>query len=123
MLTSIISKNSSYLYSQYFLGRSQPRLALFLAFLCCFRILAHCMSSRMRKTHSKTRQRRQQWENKMKKKNTPRLTRDTETGSVHLRHHVDMKTGMYRGRKVIDVEKRQAKQVAKVAAQKQASEE
>jgi ribosomal protein L32 len=33
---------------------------------------------------------------------------DAKTGSSHLRHRVDMSTGMYRGRKVIDV-------VAKVA--------
>jgi large subunit ribosomal protein L32 len=32
-----------------------------------------------------------------------RLTTDTKTGSVHLRHRVDMATGMYRGRKVLDM--------------------
>jgi large subunit ribosomal protein L32 len=38
---------------------------------------------------------------------------DTKTGSTHLRHRVDLKTGMYRGKKVIDVvaklERKQAK--------------
>lgn len=32
-----------------------------------------------------------------------RLTKDVKTGSVHQRHHVDMATGMYRGRKILDV--------------------
>jgi len=30
------------------------------------------------------------------------FTKNGETGSTHLRHRVDMKTGMYRGRKVIN---------------------
>jgi len=33
--------------------------------------------------------------------NLPRLSTDPETGSIHLRHRVDLKTGMYRGRKVL----------------------
>lgn len=41
------------------------------------------------------------------------LTVDTNTGSTHVRHRMDPKTGMYRGRKVVDlvakVEKKQAK--------------
>lgn len=41
------------------------------------------------------------------------VTVDTKTGGVHLRHRVDLTTGMYRGKKVIDVvkavEKKQAK--------------
>jgi large subunit ribosomal protein L32 len=45
------------------------------------------------------------------------LSVDTKTGSTHLRHRVDMATGLYRGRKVIDVvakvEKKQAKAKAK----------
>lgn len=35
---------------------------------------------------------------------TPRLTVDTETGSTHLRHRVDVKTGMYRGRQVLETQ-------------------
>lgn len=31
----------------------------------------------------------------------PRLTLDKETNSYHLRHRVDMSTGMYRGKKVL----------------------
>jgi len=49
----------------------------------------------------------------------PRLTKDTETGSVHIRHRVDMKTGMYRGKQVIDVAARDEK-LAKRAARKAA---
>ncbi len=41
------------------------------------------------------------------------LTKDTSSGSVHLRHRVDMKTGMYRGRKVIDTLAKVAKKVTK----------
>lgn len=41
------------------------------------------------------------------------LTVDANTGSTHVRHRMDPKTGMYRGRKVVDlvakVEKKQAK--------------
>ncbi len=37
---------------------------------------------------------------------------DKETGSVHLRHRVDMVTGMYKGRKVIDVVKKVEKKIA-----------
>lgn len=38
-----------------------------------------------------------------------RITRDTETGTVHLRHRVSMETGMYRGRKIFDVKVKAAK--------------
>ena len=34
------------------------------------------------------------------------LTKDTQTQSVHLRHRVDPKTGMYRGKKIIDIVKK-----------------
>lgn len=33
----------------------------------------------------------------------PRLSLDKETNSYHLRHRVDMSTGMYRGKKVLAV--------------------
>jgi large subunit ribosomal protein L32 len=44
-----------------------------------------------------------------------RITTDTKTGSVHQRHRVDMATGMYRGRKILDVNKAavKAEKVAK----------
>ncbi|NDE68366.1 50S ribosomal protein L32 [bacterium] len=32
-----------------------------------------------------------------------RVSKDTKTGVTHLRHHLCMETGMYRGRKVIDM--------------------
>ena len=38
---------------------------------------------------------------------------DKDTGSTHLRHRVDMKTGMYKGKKVIDVIKKVEKKLAK----------
>lgn len=41
---------------------------------------------------------------------------DKDTGSVHLRHRVDMKTGMYKGKKVIDVLKKVEKKIAKKRA-------
>lgn len=53
------------------------------------------MSIRMRHTKGHTGKRRSHHGLK-----SPRLTRDTETDSYHLRHRVDMKTGMYRGKKV-----------------------
>ena len=56
------------------------------------------MGSRMRKNKSQRDQRRSQLHAKL-----PRLSTDTETGSVHLRHRVDLKTGMYRGRQVLNV--------------------
>lgn len=34
---------------------------------------------------------------------------DKETGSVHLRHRVDMKTGIYKGKKVLDVSNKKTK--------------
>lgn len=41
------------------------------------------------------------------------VTTDEKTGTSHLRHRVDLKTGLYRGKKVLDVvkkvEKRQSK--------------
>ena len=42
-----------------------------------------------------------------------RLTTDTETGSTHLRHRLDLKTGMYRGRQVLDLESKAAKDTAR----------
>lgn len=57
------------------------------------------MTVRMRHTHAQTKNRRSHHALK-----EPRLSRDSETGSHHLRHRVDMKTGMYRGRQVFEVE-------------------
>ncbi len=33
----------------------------------------------------------------------PKHVTDEKTGSTHLRHRIDMKTGMYKGKKVIDI--------------------
>lgn len=38
---------------------------------------------------------------------------DTKTGSTHLRHRVDMKTGIYKGKKVLDVVSKVAKKQSK----------
>lgn len=32
----------------------------------------------------------------------PRLSHDKETNSTHKRHHVDLETGMYRGKKIFE---------------------
>lgn len=55
------------------------------------------MSVRMRHTKGHTGNRRSHHALK-----APRITQDTKTGSFHLRHRVDVKTGMYRGRKVLE---------------------
>ena len=49
----------------------------------------------MRITRGKTGSRRSQ--HKLKE---PRLSHDKDTDSTHLRHHVDLTTGMYRGKQV-----------------------
>jgi ribosomal protein L32 len=45
------------------------------------------------------------------------VTTDSKTGATHLRHRADLKTGLYRGKKILDVvkkvEKKQAKNKAK----------
>lgn len=57
------------------------------------------MGSRMRKNKSQRNQRRANLH-----ANLPRLTVDAETGSTHLRHRVDLATGLYRGRQVLNME-------------------
>lgn len=70
------------------------------------------MSSRMRITRGKTGSRRSHI-----KLSAPRLSTDKETGNLHLRHHVDMETGMYRGKKILEPK------APKVKAQEEAPEE
>lgn len=55
------------------------------------------MSVRMRHTKGHTGNRRSHHALK-----GPRISRDTTTDSFHLRHRVDMKTGMYRGKKIFE---------------------
>jgi len=62
------------------------------------------MGSRMRKNKSQRDQRRANIH-----ANLPRLTVDTESGSTHLRHRVDVKTGLYRGRQVLNLDDSAAK--------------
>lgn len=66
------------------------------------------MTVRMRHTRSHTANRRSH--HALKGTN---LGIDKETGSVHMRHRVDMTTGKYRGRQVIDVVKRTEKKQKK----------
>jgi ribosomal protein L32 len=44
----------------------------------------------------------------------PKFTLDAKTGSMHLRHRVDMATGMYKGKKVIDVTAKAVKKAKKI---------
>lgn len=43
------------------------------------------------------------------------IVTDTESQTKHLRHRVNMETGMYRGRQVIDVTKKALKKTKKSA--------
>ena len=74
------------------------------------------MSVRMRHTRGHTRNRRSHHS-----LTEPRLSKDPETGELHVRHRVNMTTGRYRGRLVIDVAKREAKKAEK--ARRKALEE
>jgi len=56
------------------------------------------MVVRMRSTKSHTANRRSHHALK-----APKVVVDKNSGSTHLRHRIDMTTGMYKGRKVIDV--------------------
>lgn len=69
------------------------------------------MVVRMRHTRAHTANRRSHHKVKGKA-----LSVDSKTGSTHLRHRVDMTTGMYRGKKVIDVVKKVEKKQAKAKA-------
>ena len=69
------------------------------------------MVIRMRHTRAHTRNRRSHHA-----LNGATVTKDTATTSVHLRHRMDAKTGLYRGRKVLDVALKAKKKVAKKAS-------
>jgi ribosomal protein L32 len=43
----------------------------------------------------------------------PTLSKDTESGVVHLRHRASKITGKYKGRTVVNVEKKALKKVKK----------
>ncbi len=66
------------------------------------------MSVRMRHTRGHTNNRRSHHALK-----APRFSKDSETGDLHIRHRVNMKTGRYRGRVVIDVAKIEEKKADK----------
>lgn len=66
------------------------------------------MSVRMRHTRGHTRNRRSHH-----KLTEPRLTKDSETGELHVRHRVNMTTGRYRGRVVVDVARQEEKKAEK----------
>jgi len=67
------------------------------------------MVIRMRHTKSHTRNRRSHH-----KAEQAALSRDTKTGTVHMRHRVCTETGMYRGKKILDVAKAVEKKHDKV---------
>lgn len=78
------------------------------------------MSSRMRVTSSKARSRRGHH-----KAANPRVVTDKESGALHLKHHATP-DGMYRGRQVVDANKRalrKEKQVAKLQEEVKSQEE
>lgn len=58
------------------------------------------MSVRMRHTKGHTRNRRSHHG-----LSSPRLSRDNKTGVLHMRHRVCLKTGMYRGKQILDLSK------------------
>lgn len=66
------------------------------------------MSVRMRHTKGHTRNRRSHH-----KLEEPRLSKDKETGELHVRHRTNMTTGRYRGRVVVDVARLEEKKAAK----------
>jgi large subunit ribosomal protein L32 len=66
------------------------------------------MSVRMRHTRAHTRNRRSHHS-----LSAPALTTDKETGTPHMRHRASPITGKYRGRQVIDVDKKIAKKESK----------
>lgn len=72
--------------------------------------MIHCphMVIRMRHTKSHTANRRSHHA-----LSAPSHVTDKKTGSTHLRHRGDMKTGMYNGKKVLDVVAKVAKKQAK----------
>lgn len=71
------------------------------------------MVVRMRHTRSHTANRRSHHA-----LTAPKVTVDAKTGATHLRHRVDMTTGMYKGRKVLDVVKKVTKKQAKAKSGK-----
>jgi len=71
------------------------------------------MVVRMRHTKSHTANRRSHHALK-----APKIVTDAATGSVRLNHRIDMTTGMYKGRKVIDVVAKVSKKQAKTATKK-----
>lgn len=49
----------------------------------------------------------------------PRLSKDTGTGTVHMRHRMD-ENGMYRGKLIIDLGKKKEARAARIKAKKEA---
>jgi ribosomal protein L32 len=70
------------------------------------------MTVRMRHTRGHTKNRRAH--HALEK---PTLTK-TSSGSVHMMHRLDSKTGAYRGRKVLDLGKKLEKRAKKTSAKK-----
>ena len=66
------------------------------------------MTVRMRHTRAHTANRRSHH-----KAEKPTLSKDKDTGTVHLRHRASSVTGKYKGRSVIEVEKKALKKAKK----------
>ncbi len=76
------------------------------------------MVNRMRHTRGKTRRRRAN-----EHYAAPAVAHDPETGVPHLRHRASLKTGMYRGKRVLDVQPKSAMAKTRSAEAEQKAEE
>ena len=68
------------------------------------------MHSQLRMRHTKSHSKNRRSHHKVA---DTAIAVDTHSGGMHLRHRVNMETGMYRGRQVLDVTKKAEKKAAK----------
>ena len=89
---------------------------------CCFLMICYfkyfvlkiaSMTIRMRHTRSHTRNRRAHH-----RADKPTLSKDKDSGATHLRHRASSVTGKYKGRTVINVEKKAIKMAKKESSKK-----
>ena len=71
------------------------------------------MTVRMRHTRAHTRNRRSH-----QKVEKPALSKDKDSGVIHLRHRASSITGKYKGRNVLNVEKKTIKKAKKESKEK-----
>lgn len=72
------------------------------------------MVVRMRHTRAHTANRRSHHALK-----APRLSKDSNTGTVHLRHRMD-ENGMYRGKQVLNLQKKQDRRTKRIKEKREA---